>query len=302
MLTHTAVATPEFSQPSSMQLMPINDWSHIRDTTACDFQLASRYGTCLLSWWDLPSLSLAYMQGAWTIQDCNRSEVSDWSLGAGLSECTEEFDLLTLGYIPDSFSFGSFEPLTLDAGTARTSVDGDMSDVSTSNSEVQSERTPISGSAAARALSRAWTKAKKQVPSQDVILVLAAHWAHETRGGTLMFNYNFGGIKGRSPDGLSCIREAHEGSGHRAHALLDRFRAYPNAKQGSEDYLSLLMRKYPQAIEAAERGDVTEFVSALKRGGYFTGSEEAYSHALSELATRAFEQGFDALGKLAASG
>ena len=142
----------------------------------------------------------------------------------------------------------------------------------------------------------------KQAPSADVVLVLTAHWAHETHGGRSMFNYNFGGIKGHSPDGMSCIREAHEGSGYHVRALKDRFRAYPNAKEGAEDYLSLLMRKYPLAIEAAERGDVTDFVSALKRGGYFTGSEADYSKSLSELAIRAYEQGFDVLGKLAASG
>jgi flagellum-specific peptidoglycan hydrolase FlgJ len=116
-----------------------------------------------------------------------------------------------------------------------------------------------------------------------------------------MYNYNFGGIKGRSSEGHSCIREAHEGWGLRTQARLDRFRAYPNAQQGAADYLSLLTRLYPAAIEAAERGDVKEFVAALKSGGYFTGSEEAYAHSLWELFERALQWGFDASGTTSSS-
>jgi flagellum-specific peptidoglycan hydrolase FlgJ len=163
--------------------------------------------------------------------------------------------------------------------------------------EIPPELTPLTGSKAARALRHAWTSALRQTPSKDVVLVLTAHWAHETHGGRLMYNFNFGGIKGHAPDGLSCIREAHEGSGYHVRALTDRFRAYRNAEDGADDYLSLLIRKDPAAIDAVERGDVTDFVSALKRGGYFTGSETAYARSLSDLVQRAFEQGFDALSR-----
>jgi len=164
-----------------------------------------------------------------------------------------------------------------------------VSEASSDNGEVAPMRTPISGSIAALELKRAWRKAKHQAPSPDAILILTAHWAHETHGGRSMFNFNFGGIKGHGPDGLSCKREAHEGSGYRVRALIDRFRAYESAREGAEDYL----RKYPEAIEAAERGDVTEYVAALKRAGYFTGSETDYARSLSKLVMRAFEQGFD---------
>jgi len=207
-----------------------------------------------------------------------------------------------LGYIPDSFRFSSLEPLTLDSSDPSMQSEGSSFDESAKTLDVQPERTPISGSRAARELTRAWKKAMQQPPSADVVLILTSHWAHETHGGRSMFNYNFGGIKGHGPDGMSCIREAHEGSGYHVRALRDRFRAYPSAKEGAEDYLSLLIRKYPQAIDALQRGDVADFVNALKRGGYFTGSEADYSRSLSELAIRASEQGFDILGKLASAG
>jgi len=157
-------------------------------------------------------------------------------------------------------------------------------------------RTPIAGSTAAKELKDAWRRAKHQSPSEDTVLILTAHWAHETHGGRMMFNFNFGGIKGHGPDGMSCVREAHEGHGRNVRALLDRFRAYESARSGAEDYLSLLIRKYPRAVDAVEQGDATEFVAALKLGGYFTGSESEYARSLSALVIRAFELGFDSLG------
>lgn len=161
--------------------------------------------------------------------------------------------------------------------------------------EVAPALTPISGSIAARELLRAWKTLQHRKASHDTVLILTAHWAHETHGGRSMFNYNFGGIKGHGPDGRSCVRDAHEGSGFHVRALRDRFRAYESTREGAQDYLSLLIRKYSEAVMAAERGDVTDFVAALKRGGYFTGSEADYARSMSELVVKAFEQGFDAL-------
>lgn len=302
MLTGAAGATPQFNQSNSMQLMSLGDWSHSYDSLTVDGQFTVRYGTCPRSWWDSPALSLSFVPITWAAQDFSLPEVSYGSFAQARSDCAAEYDLPQLGYIPDSFRFSSLEPLTLDSSDPSMQSEGSSFDESAKTLDVQPERTPISGSRAARELTRAWKKAMQQPPSADVVLILTSHWAHETHGGRSMFNYNFGGIKGHGPDGMSCIREAHEGSGYHVRALRDRFRAYPSAKEGAEDYLSLLIRKYPQAIDALQRGDVADFVNALKRGGYFTGSEADYSRSLSELAIRASEQGFDILGKLASAG
>jgi hypothetical protein len=293
----SADATPQFSQSNSMQLTSFNDLSHPYDAAAHDWLSTMRYGACPHSWWDSTTLSLAFVPMSWAVQDFNYSDAGYWNAALTRSDCTTEDNSPLFSYMPESFRFSSLEPLTLISADVTNQTDSNSPDSSLDTNEVQPERTPISGSRAARELTRAWKDAMRRAPSADVVLILTAHWAHETHGGRSMFNYNFGGIKGHSPVGMSCIREAHEGSGYHVRALKDRFRAYPNAKEGAQDYLSLLIRKYPQAIEAAERGDVTDFVSALKRGGYFTGSEADYSRDLSQLAVIAFEQGSDALAK-----
>ena len=165
----------------------------------------------------------------------------------------------------------------------------------TDEGEVPVKLTPIDGERAARELGSAWRQVVGRQPSDDTLLILAAHWAHETSGGSFMYNYNFAGIKGRGGSGLSCLRAAHEGWALHASAGIDRFRAYRSAGEGAADYVSLLVRKYPWAIDAARAGDILEFVSALREGGYFTGSAAAYAQSLIELAERGQRAGFNAM-------
>ena len=165
----------------------------------------------------------------------------------------------------------------------------------TDEGEVPVKLTPIDGERAARELGSAWRQVIGRQPSDDTLLILAAHWAHETSGGSFMYNYNFAGIKGRGASGLSCLRAAHEGWALHASAGIDRFRAYRSAGEGAADYVSLLARKYPRAIDAARVGDILEYVSALREGGYFTGSAAAYAHSLIELAERGQRAGFHAM-------
>lgn len=161
--------------------------------------------------------------------------------------------------------------------------------------EVPFRLTAIDGERAARELRRAWLQVVRLVPSDETVLILAAHWAHETSGGRRMYNYNFGGIKGRSASGVSCMRTAHEGWGEASTTGIDRFRAYLSASEGAYDYVDLLARKYPSAISAARDGDILQFVHALRHGRYFTGSEAAYAQSLIELAERGQRSGFNAL-------
>jgi len=161
---------------------------------------------------------------------------------------------------------------------------------------VAATRTPLSGSQAAGALEAAWQGAVGRPPSQETLSILVAQWAHETGRGSAMLNYNFGGLKGSGPSGASTVYATHEGFGASAIQTHDRFRAYDSAQQGASDYLSLLQHRYPDAVQAAERGDAGGFVQALKSGGYFTGDPAAYAKSVASLAQRALAQGFDALG------
>lgn len=59
----------------------------------------------------------------------------------------------------------------------------------------------------------------------------------------------------------------------------NKFRAYLTADDGARDYLALLARKWPKAIEAGNHGDLKGFVQALHEGGYFTANPDLYLRA-----------------------
>ena len=162
--------------------------------------------------------------------------------------------------------------------------------------QVPPTRTPLSGQEAAEALEAAWTKAHGTPPSPGTLSILVGQWAHETGRGASMLNFNFGGIKGTGPSGASTVYRTREGFGPSEVQVQDRFRAYGSAEEGAGDYLSLLQRRYPEALRAAERGDPASFVQALKARGYFTGDPAAYAKSVSGLAQQALSLGFDALG------
>jgi flagellum-specific peptidoglycan hydrolase FlgJ len=157
-------------------------------------------------------------------------------------------------------------------------------------------RTRLSGDEAASALEAAWTEVRGQAPSTPTLSILVAQWAHETGRGASMLNYNFGGLKGTGPSGLSAACSTREGHGANAVRVVDRFRAYGSAEEGARDYVSLLARRYPDALRAAESGDAKGFVTALKARGYFTDDEAAYCRSVQSLASLVLRSGFSALG------
>lgn len=112
------------------------------------------------------------------------------------------------------------------------------------------------------------------------------------------WNGNPGNVRGTyGPDGWWTSFEAGEGHGPTAVTLepgpANRFRSYVGpdddtsdpavlraaCELGVRDYVSLLARKYPLALAAAERRDYVGFVHELHAGGYFTASETAYENA-----------------------
>ncbi len=160
-------------------------------------------------------------------------------------------------------------------------------------------RTALSGTQASEALKRAYARVTGEEPSRGTLAILTSHWALETGQGQSMYNYNFAGIKGRGPEGMTAVMNTREGYGANTTHIRDGFRAYSSAEDGAVDYISLLQRRYGSALEAAKSEQPDQFVEALKERGYFTGDPELYAKGVTQLANRAMEHGFDALGTTA---
>ncbi len=149
---------------------------------------------------------------------------------------------------------------------------------------VQPVRTPLSTDQASSLIGDAIERVTGEKPKPETVAILTAQWAHETGHGASMFNYNFAGIKGAGPTGLSVSQRTREGYGSSERTITDNFRAYRTAEEGAHDYVSLLKSRFPGAFEAARSGDPGATVHALKKEGYFTGDEVAYTRSVTQLA------------------
>lgn len=152
--------------------------------------------------------------------------------------------------------------------------------------EVNARRTPITAPEARRAIGDAYTALTGEVLSDGGQDILTAQWAHETGNGASMYNFNFGGIKGTGPSGLTVTQRTREGYGNNERQIRDSFRAYANAEEGARDYVQLLLSRYGSAVNAAQQGDASGFVRGLKERGYFTGDPAAYERSIASLAQR----------------
>lgn len=144
-------------------------------------------------------------------------------------------------------------------------------------------RTRLDTGQASDALRTAWKAVTGEEPSDKTVRILTAQWAHETAHGASMFNYNFGGIKGMGPSGLSVSQRTREGFGATERTITDCFRAYQTAEEGATDYVRLLSKRFPEAVQAARDGDPASFVRSLKDRGYFTGDLGAYTRSVVSL-------------------
>ena len=161
---------------------------------------------------------------------------------------------------------------------------------------VEATKTHLTGSEAASSLAAAYQNVFHEAPSPATLRVLVAQWSHETGGGRAMMNFNFGGIKGSSPSGLSAAYRTTEGEGDAAIKITDKFRAYGSAIEGATDYVKFLSTRFSGAMAEARQGNAEGFVHALKRSGYFTGSEDDYVRSVTRLTEQARVNGFDSVG------
>ncbi len=152
--------------------------------------------------------------------------------------------------------------------------------------QVEARRTPLSAATAESAIAQAYTDLTGGTLSQSARSILTAQWAHETGHGASMFNFNFGGIKGVGPSGLTVAQRTREGFGSSERRIVDNFRAYGSVEEGAKDYVQLLLSRYGSAVSAAELGDASGFVRGLKDRGYFTGDPAAYERSIATIANR----------------
>ncbi|MBX3186738.1 MAG: hypothetical protein KF819_06970 [Labilithrix sp.] len=149
--------------------------------------------------------------------------------------------------------------------------------------EVAPERTRVDREQIRGAIRRALAHTEGAPPPEQLVDVLTAHASLETASGDRMYNFNFGGIKGRGPSGATAkcrTREVIEG---REIVIRDGFRAYGSLDEGALDYVRTMKTRFGGALAPAARGDVAGFAGALKRAGYYTASEADYARGLTGL-------------------
>jgi mannosyl-glycoprotein endo-beta-N-acetylglucosaminidase len=146
--------------------------------------------------------------------------------------------------------------------------------------QVTAQRTPVSMADIRAALSRALQSSTGRPPAASTVDVLAAQVSLETAHGSSMFNYNFGGIKGTSPEGATAHYLTHEVVDGTTVTLDQGFRAYSSLQAGAQDYVATLQARFPGAFGCAASGDVDGFAHALKQSHYYTAAEQTYAAGL----------------------
>jgi hypothetical protein len=145
---------------------------------------------------------------------------------------------------------------------------------------VAPERTPVSVAALRQAIGRAYQRVTGQAPSATLLQSLTAQASLETGAGSSMYNYNFGGVKGAGPGGLSANCLTHEVVNGEDVTVRQKFRAYGSLDEGAEDYVRVLVQRFGHALPSAAGGNLDGFAHALKQAGYYTASEGDYAAAL----------------------
>lgn len=146
--------------------------------------------------------------------------------------------------------------------------------------EVEARRTPASPQDIRAALSRAMEAVTGRRPHAGTLDILQAQVSLETGHGGQMFNFNFGGIKGTSPGGMTATYMTREVLGGQDVRLQQGFRAYGSLDEGARDYVSVLKDRFPAAFAQAVAGTIDGFAHALKQSHYYTASEQEYDAGL----------------------
>jgi hypothetical protein len=141
--------------------------------------------------------------------------------------------------------------------------------------QVERVATPVTAQDLADALAAAWSSVLGTSPG-SAIQVLVAQSAFETGAWKAVWNYNLGNVKYTSGTDFFTMT-ASEGSGASTTMVPSKWRSYPSLAEGASAWLTFMSNNYSTALAYAQQGDVTDFVSALKSSGYFTGDLGQYT-------------------------
>jgi uncharacterized protein YlaN (UPF0358 family) len=148
---------------------------------------------------------------------------------------------------------------------------------------VETKKMPVTYEQVRAAVAEAFKQVTGAMPSEELADTLAAQaWFESGQTGGL-YNYNFGGVKGKGTTGQTALFATHEVINGETLAVKDFFRAYETLLDGAIDYVKILKGRYQSAIDAAQHGDVEGYVHKLKERGYFTGDEAKYKQFISSI-------------------
>jgi len=154
---------------------------------------------------------------------------------------------------------------------------------------VAPQKTPLSPADIRSALQTAHQSLKGTPIEPKLLDMLTAQVCTENASGAAMHNNNFGGIKGVSPEGATAKLRTREVLAGKNVEITDGFRAYSTPAAGAKDYLQLLERRFPRALEAARTGDVDAYAKSLKAGHYFTADAGEYAACMRGVIARGFD-------------
>lgn len=152
--------------------------------------------------------------------------------------------------------------------------------------EVEAKSTPATELEALAALAKAFVAVFWRRPTIFELALLWAQSAHETGGWRHVPNHNVAGLKaGPAYQGDWRWATTKEGHGAGEQTVRQRFRAYPTLEAGMRDWLDLLRRGYPKALDGARAGSSSALVEGLLHGWggggrYFTADPVAYDLAV----------------------
>lgn len=167
--------------------------------------------------------------------------------------------------------------------------------------------TPMTPEQVFIALGAAWQMLTGTQPDRRMIHIFHAQSAVETGHWKSVNNFNLGGIKKHDPCDWTYYATSEDyKSEAAANAVLASskpgaevtlvkkgpngirlkfsgkqrttcFASWEDLDAGARGYVSLLLRRFPKAIEKAKVGDAKGYVAELKKAKYFTGPEAEYA-------------------------
>lgn len=189
--------------------------------------------------------------------------------------------------------------------------------------ELPDQVTHLTVAEALQALAKGWRLYfGAPAKTHEAVLVLAAHWAHETGWGKSMHGWNFGNAKGSDGDGrcwsyFTCEEDlpppaakalaaasplvklgglTREGKlqvwFHPKHPVC-RFRAFESNDEGACDYVAMLATRFESAWSFVDAGDPHGFALKLHDLGYYTAPAEQYASSVKSIYWSIINVSFD---------